>query len=81
MIGFYHKIELSTICEGVCKNEAIDFGQKAEKVDALNMVLILQKIMEHIGINPERLRIEWVSAGEGVRFANVMNEDPYFRRI
>ncbi|MCL6561224.1 MAG: 4Fe-4S binding protein, partial [Firmicutes bacterium] len=29
---------------------------------------------EHIGVNPERLRIEWVSAGEGIRFANIMNE-------
>ena len=25
-------------------------------------------------MNPERLRIEWLSAGEGVRFAEVMNE-------
>ncbi|NLX91539.1 MAG: hydrogenase iron-sulfur subunit [Firmicutes bacterium] len=41
---------------------------------ALNMVLVVKKIMEHMGINPKRLRIEWVSAGEGIRFANVMNE-------
>lgn len=25
-------------------------------------------------MNPERLRLEWVSAGEGIRFANIMNE-------
>lgn len=41
---------------------------------ALNMVLVLRKTMEHIGINSNRLRIEWVSAGEGIRFANIMNE-------
>ncbi|KJS00816.1 MAG: iron-sulfur protein [Peptococcaceae bacterium BRH_c4a] len=41
---------------------------------ALNMVLLCKKLMEHIGVNPERLRIEWLSAGEGVRFAEVMNE-------
>jgi DNA-binding transcriptional ArsR family regulator len=30
--------------------------------------------LKHIGINENRLRIEWVSAGEGIRFANFMNE-------
>jgi F420-non-reducing hydrogenase iron-sulfur subunit len=42
--------------------------------DALSMVYICKKLLEHIGLNPERLRIEWVSAGEGIRFANIMNE-------
>ena len=42
--------------------------------DAISMVLLCKKILEHIGVNPERLRIEWVSAGEGIRFANIMNE-------
>jgi F420-non-reducing hydrogenase iron-sulfur subunit len=42
--------------------------------DALNMVNLCKKILEHSGVNPERLRIEWVSAGEGIRFANIMNE-------
>lgn len=42
--------------------------------DAISMVLHAKKILEHIGVNPERLRLEWVSAGEGIRFANIMNE-------
>ena len=42
--------------------------------DALSMVYICKKLLEHIGLNPERLRLEWVSAGEGIRFANMMNE-------
>jgi len=42
--------------------------------DALSMIQLCRKILEHIGVNPERLRIEWVSAGEGIRFANIMNE-------
>ena len=42
--------------------------------DALAMVHVCKKLMEHIGLNPERLRLEWVSAGEGIRFANIMNE-------
>ncbi len=42
--------------------------------DALSMVYVCKKVLEHIGLNPERLRLEWVSAGEGIRFANIMNE-------
>jgi F420-non-reducing hydrogenase iron-sulfur subunit len=42
--------------------------------DAMGMVHMARKILEHIGINPRRLRLEWVSAGEGIRFANIMNE-------
>ena len=42
--------------------------------DALSMVYICKKLLEHIGLNPERLRLEWVSAGEGIRFANIMGE-------
>jgi Fe-S-cluster-containing hydrogenase component 2 len=41
---------------------------------ALNMVLLCRKIMEHIGLNPERLRIEFMSSGEGILFAEVMSE-------
>jgi F420-non-reducing hydrogenase iron-sulfur subunit len=42
--------------------------------DAFSMVQIMKKFLGHIGINPERLRLEWVSAGEGIRFAEIMNE-------
>jgi F420-non-reducing hydrogenase iron-sulfur subunit len=42
--------------------------------DALSMVLLCKKLMEHIGVNPERLRLESISAGEGIRFAEVMND-------
>ncbi len=41
---------------------------------ALTMVLLCKKIMEHIGLNPERLRIEFMSAGEGIVFAEVVND-------
>ena len=37
---------------------------------ALNLVLLCKKIMAHIGLNPERLRIEFMSGGEGILFAN-----------
>jgi F420-non-reducing hydrogenase iron-sulfur subunit len=42
--------------------------------DALNMVLLCKRIMEHIGLNPERLRIEFMSSAEGILFAEVMDE-------
>jgi Fe-S-cluster-containing hydrogenase component 2 len=41
---------------------------------ALNMVLLCRRIMEHIGLNPERLRIEFMSSAEGSRFAEVLGE-------
>jgi coenzyme F420-reducing hydrogenase delta subunit len=41
---------------------------------ALGLVLLCQKLMAHIGLNPARLRLEELSAGEGIRFAEVMNE-------
>jgi len=41
---------------------------------ALNMVLLSKKLMEHLGLNPERLRIAFMSSGEGILFAEVMND-------
>lgn len=41
---------------------------------ALGNVYILKKLMERIGLNPDRLRMENMSAGEGIRFAEVMTE-------
>ncbi len=41
---------------------------------ALHMVLLAKKLLKNIGVNPERLRIEWISAGEGIRFAEVVND-------
>lgn len=41
---------------------------------ALNMVLLSKRIMEYIGLNPQRLRAEFMSSAEGVLFAKVVNE-------
>jgi F420-non-reducing hydrogenase iron-sulfur subunit len=41
---------------------------------ALTMVLLLKKIMEHIGLNPERLRIAFMSAADGNIFAESVND-------
>jgi F420-non-reducing hydrogenase iron-sulfur subunit len=37
-------------------------------------VAVLQRILEYAGIDPERLRLEWVSASEGERFAKIVDE-------
>lgn len=42
--------------------------------DALSMMHLCRKLLKHIGVNPDRLRLEWVSASEGIRFAEVMND-------
>ena len=33
---------------------------------------LLKKILPELGIEPERVRLEWVSASEGKRFAEVV---------
>jgi len=37
-------------------------------------VEMMKKLLEQMGINPRRLRLEWVSATEGQKFARVVNE-------
>ncbi len=41
---------------------------------ALRRYYLLQRLLEQLGIEPERLRLEWVSASEGDRFAEVVRE-------
>jgi F420-non-reducing hydrogenase iron-sulfur subunit len=41
---------------------------------AYGMVQLCKKLLGHIGVKPERLRIEQMSAGEGIRFAEFMND-------
>jgi len=41
---------------------------------ALNMMQLAKKLLEYAGLESDRLRIEWISAAEGVRFADIMND-------
>jgi NADH-quinone oxidoreductase subunit E len=41
---------------------------------AVHRIELTKKLLEKAGINPERLRLEWVSASEGQRFAEIMKE-------
>ncbi|MBA7596353.1 hypothetical protein ES703_03323 [subsurface metagenome] len=35
---------------------------------------LLKKMLEQLGIEDERVRLDWVSAAEGARFASIVNE-------
>lgn len=37
-------------------------------------VVMLEKVLEIMGVEPERLRLEWVSAAEGAIFADIMKD-------
>jgi F420-non-reducing hydrogenase iron-sulfur subunit len=41
---------------------------------AQRRVLLLKEVLEEFGIEPERLRLEWVSASEGDHFATIIKE-------
>jgi len=41
---------------------------------ALRRHLLLQRILPEYGVEPERVRLEWVAASEGERFATIVNE-------
>ncbi|HID32617.1 MAG TPA: hydrogenase iron-sulfur subunit [bacterium (Candidatus Stahlbacteria)] len=36
--------------------------------------LLLKQVVEEFGINPKRLRLEWISAAEGQKFVRVITE-------
>ncbi len=42
--------------------------------DALGNVHLCRRLLKHIGVNPGRLRLEWISAAQGIRFAEVVND-------
>jgi len=42
--------------------------------DALGNMLLCKKMLAQVGVNPDRLRLEWVAASEGSRFAEVMDD-------
>lgn len=42
--------------------------------DALSMMHLGKKLLEYSGLNPDRLRLEWISASDGIRFAEVVTD-------
>ena len=43
-------------------------------------IIKIHKKMEKLGIRPERLQLEWISAAEGIRFAEVMRRMEELRK-
>jgi len=41
---------------------------------AAQRIPLLKKMLTQLGIEEERVRLEWVSASEGDRFASIVNE-------
>jgi F420-non-reducing hydrogenase iron-sulfur subunit len=41
---------------------------------AQRRIQLLKKVLEQFGLEPERLRLEWVSASEGDKFATVIKD-------
>ncbi len=41
---------------------------------ALRRIKLLKKVLEQFGIEPERVRLEWISASEGDKFAMVIKD-------
>jgi coenzyme F420-reducing hydrogenase delta subunit len=37
-------------------------------------MILFRSFLEYVGIDPQRLRMSWVSASEGMKFANVVKE-------
>ncbi|MCK5305110.1 MAG: hydrogenase iron-sulfur subunit, partial [Candidatus Heimdallarchaeota archaeon] len=37
-------------------------------------ISVMKKLLEFMGINPERVKMTWVSAAEGRKFADVVDE-------
>jgi F420-non-reducing hydrogenase iron-sulfur subunit len=41
---------------------------------ALRRITLLKNVLKDLGIEPERLRLEWISASEGDKFASVVRD-------
>jgi F420-non-reducing hydrogenase iron-sulfur subunit len=50
-----------------------DCHYKSGNLYTRRRVMMLKTVLETIGIPPERLRLEWVSASEAAKFAHVVN--------
>jgi F420-non-reducing hydrogenase iron-sulfur subunit len=51
-----------------------DCHYKEGNYKMMRRFLLLRRLVEIMGIEPERLRLEWISASEGDRVQHVMNE-------
>lgn len=41
---------------------------------AMRRINLMKRVLKEFGIEPERLRLEWISASEGDKFASVVRD-------
>ncbi len=51
-----------------------DCHYKNGNYKALRRIMLIRQVLKQLGIEEERLKIDWVSASEGGRFMNTINE-------
>lgn len=51
-----------------------DCHYQSGNYQTLKKIKLLKIMLEDLGINPDRLRLEWISAAEGRKFAKVVDE-------
>ena len=59
-----------------------DSHYKNGNYKALRRFKMLHKVLTELGIEPERVRLEWIGGSEGIKFAEVMTEfDATIRKL
>ena len=58
----------------ICGCHPGDCHYQEGNVKALRRFALLQRLLEGLGIEPGRVRLEWVSASEGQRFAELVDD-------
>jgi len=51
-----------------------DCHYSAGNYKARRRIMLLEKMLPQLGIESERLRLEWISASEGTKFQSAVNE-------
>jgi len=51
-----------------------DCHYQAGNYKTMRKVILMKRLLAQLGISPKRLRLEWVSAAEGQRFAQVVTD-------
>jgi len=77
------RIETKQVLEALSKSDGVliagchtpnDCHYVSGNFKCLKRVTLLKKFLKHMGINPARISLEWISATEGRKFARVVRE-------
>ncbi len=58
----------------ICGCHPGDCHYQSGNYNAMRRFILLQKMLKELGIEPERVKLEWVSASEGERYTEVVKE-------